>query len=107
MRAGKMRYRLKTFEPIGVADKWGDEAPTKFAERRTIHAERVKFYGNGSEEVGEHFPDYRVEFNIRDAHPVKELWRVEQLGGYLYTVTNVIPNIERGMKTLVCERVNP
>lgn len=105
MQAGRMRYRLKLFEPVGDADKWGEETP-QYKELRIIHAERVKFSGNRSEEVGEHFPDYRVEFNIRDAHPVKELWRVEQLGGYLYTVTNVIPNIDRGMKTLVCERVN-
>ena len=106
MQAGRMRYRLKTFEPVSDTDQWGDEAPKDYVERNTIHAERVKLSGNRSEEVGEHFPDYRVEFNIRDAHPVKELWRVEQLGGYLYTVTNVIPNIDRGMKTLVCERVN-
>ena len=36
-----------------------------------------------------------------------ETWRVKQLGGYEYTVTNIIPNIDRGMKTLICERVNP
>jgi hypothetical protein len=101
-----MRYRLRTFEPVADTDQWGDEAPKGFVERATIHAERVKFSGNRSEEVGEHFPDYRVEFNIRDAHPVEENWRVKQLGGYEYTVTNIIPNIDRGMKTLVCERVN-
>lgn len=101
-----MKYRLKIYEPVSGADKWGEETP-EYRELRTIHAERVKFSGNRSEEVGEHFPDYRVEFNVRDAHPVKELWRVEQLGGYLYTVTNVIPNLDRGMKTLICERVNP
>lgn len=106
MQAGKMKYRLRIYEPVGNADKWGAET-MEYRELRTIHAERVKVSGNRSEEVGEHFPDYRVEFNVRDAHPVKELWRVEQLGGYLYTVTNVIPNIDRGMKTLVCERVNP
>ena len=101
-----MRYRLNVFEPIGDADPWGEEA-AGYRKTGTIHAERVKFSGSRSDEVGEHFPDYRVEFNIRDAHPVKENWRVEQLGGYLYTVTNVIPNLDRGMKTLVCERVNP
>lgn len=56
--------------------------------------------------VGEHFPDYRVEFNIRDAHEIDENWRVEQLGGHLYTVANIIPNPDRGMNTLVCDRVN-
>ena len=73
---------------------------------RTVWAERAKQTGRRNEEVGEHFPDYRAEFNIRDAHPVGDNWRVQQLGGYLYTVTNIIPNIDRGMKTLVCERVN-
>lgn len=100
-----MRYRLIVFEPIVEVDKFGEETPS-YRRLNVIHAERVKLTGNRSEEVGEHFPDYRVEFNIRDVHPVGENWRVEQLGGYLYTVTNVIPNIERGMKTLVCDRVN-
>ncbi len=101
-----MKYRLRTFEPIGSTGKFGEDS-VDYVERATIHAERVKFSGNRSEEVGEHFPDYRAEFNIRDAHPVKEHWRVEQLGGYVYVVTNVIPNIDRGMNTLVCERLNP
>lgn len=100
-----MKYKLRIFEPVINTDKWGEEIP-EYKELRTIHAERVKLGGNLSEEVGEHFSDYRAEFNVRDAHPVKEQWRVEQLGGYLYTVTNVIPNVDKGMKTLVCERVN-
>lgn len=106
MQAGRMRCRLKTFEPVSDTDKFGEETPN-YRYFRTIHAERVRMSGSRSDEVGEHFPDYRVEFNIRDAHTVKENWRVEQLGGYIYTVTNVIPNIGRGMNTLVCERVNP
>lgn len=100
-----MRYRLRLLAPVVNADGFGEETPD-YRYLRTIRAERVKLVGNRSDEAGERFPDYRVEFNIRDAHPAKELWRVEQLGGYLYTVTGVIPNIERGMKTLVCERVN-
>lgn len=105
MQAGRMRYRLKVFEPVSDADKFGEETPD-YRYVRTIHAERVKLSGRRSEEVGEHFPDYSVQFNIRDAHQVKENWRVEECGGYLYTVTNVLPNVDRGMKTLVCERVN-
>lgn len=101
-----MKYRLKVYEPVSDANGFGEETPT-YRHFRTINAERVKATGNRSEEVGEHFPDYRAEFNIRDAHPVKENWRVEQMGGYLYTVTNIIPNLDRGMKTLICERVNP
>lgn len=77
-----------------------------YTKTRTVWAERVRATGNRSEEVGEHFPDYTVEFNIRDAHPVQENWRVQQLGGYLYTVTNIVPNLDKGYKTLLCERVN-
>lgn len=84
---------------------FGEETPG-YKEFRTVAAERVRISGHRSEEVGELFPDYRVEFNIRDAHPVKENWRVRQLGGNLYTVTNIVPNIGRGMLTLICERVN-
>ena len=105
MRAGDMKYRLQLLEPVTVTDRFGEES-TDYQPTRIIHAERVKLSGNRSEEVGEHFPDYRVEFRIRDAHPVDENWRVQQLGGYLYTVTNIVPNVDRGMKTLVCTRVN-
>lgn len=85
---------------------FGEEV-TGYAVTRTVYAERVKSTGNRSEEVGEHFPDYRAEFNIRDVHPVSENWRVRQLGGYEYTVVAIIPNLDRGYKTLICERVNP
>ena len=105
MRAGTLKYRLTLLEPQRVTDRMGAER-VDYIETRTVRAERVRTTGNRSEEVGEHFPDYRAEFNVRDAHPVKENWRVQQLGGYLYTVVAIIPNIDRGMNTLVCERVN-
>lgn len=105
MRAGAMKYRLRLLQPVAATNDYGEEATT-YQETRTVWAERVKQSGNRSEEVGEHFPDYRAEFNIRNAHPIEENWRVQQLGGYLYTVTNIIPNLDRGMNTLVCERVN-
>lgn len=105
MQAGRMKYKLELLRPAAAVDGFGEETPD-YISVRTVAAERVKTSGNRSEEVGELFPDYRVEFNIRDAHPVDENWRVRQLGGHLYTVTNIIPNIDRGMKTLICERVN-
>lgn len=105
MIAGRMKYRITLLMPEAVTNDFGEEATT-YTETRTVHAERVKQSGNRSEEVGEHFPDYHVEFNVRDAHPVAENWRVQQLGGYLYTVTNIVPNLDKGYKTLICERVN-
>lgn len=105
MRAGAMKYKLTLLEPKRVTDRMGAETTT-YSETRTVHAERVRTTGNRSEEVGEHFPDYAAEFNIRDAHPIAESWRVRQLCGYLYTVVAIIPNLDRGYKTLLCDRVN-
>lgn len=100
-----MKYKITLLEPVRTETTFGDEAVT-YEATRTVWAERVKTSGRRSEEVGEHFADYSVEYNIRDAHPIQENWRVQQLGGYLYTVTNIIPNLDRGYKTLVCVRVN-
>lgn len=100
-----MKYRLQVLQPVTKCNDFGEETAI-YCHVRTIWAQRVKLSGSRSEEVGEHFPDYRVEFNVRDVHPIRENWRVKQLGGYLYTITNIIPNIDRGMNTLVCERVN-
>lgn len=106
MIAGRMRYRLRILKRVVTVDEFRAEK-TEYIPTRTVWAERVKTNGSYRFEVGELFPDYSVEFNIRDAHEIKENWRVEQLGGYVYTVTNIIPNIDRGMLTLKCERVNP
>lgn len=105
MRAGAMKYRLELLEPLRAKDRMGAE-PVSYTSRKTVHAERVKIGGTRSEELGEHFADYTAVFNIRDAHTVSENWRVRQIGGHLYTVVNIIPNMDRGMKSLVCERVN-
>lgn len=100
-----MKYRLTLLQPVRTTSKSGNERVT-FTATATVWAERVKQSGHRSEEVGEHFADYGADFNIRDAHLVAEGWRVQQLGGNLYTVTNIIPNLDRGYKTLVCQRVN-
>ena len=105
MIAGRMKYKLALLQPVTSENGFG-ELSTTYVQTVVVHAERVKESGKRSEEVGEHFPDYYAEFNIRDAHTIEENWRVRQLGGHLYTVTNIIPNIDKGMKTLHCERVN-
>ena len=105
MQAGRMKYKVTLLQPQTITTASGNEKTT-YTATRTVWAERVKAAGHRSEEVGEHFPAYSVDFNIRDAHPVGENWRVQQVGGELYTVTNIIPNLDRGYKTLVCVRVN-
>lgn len=105
MRAGALKHRLEILEPTYSKDRMGAQV-VEYTTTRTVRAERVTASGNRSEEAGEHFPDYSVQFNVRDAHSVQENWRVKQLGGHLYTVTAIIPNYDRGFKTLICERVN-
>ena len=100
-----MREWLHVLEPVTVTDKFGAEA-TEWKDVRRVHAERVKFSGRRSEEVSEHFPAYNVQFRIRDVHRMAENWRVQHEGGNLYTVVAIEPNRERGMLTLICERVN-
>lgn len=105
MQAGKMDTKLRLLRPEVVTDGFGSEK-TVWTETKTVWAERRRMSGTYGVELGERFPDYHAEFNIRDAHEVDENWRVEQLGGHLYTVTNIEPNRKRGMLTLRCERVN-
>lgn len=105
MRAGPMRYKLRLLEPVTTKDGFNANHTT-YVDRGVVNAERVKSIGRKSMEVGEAFPDYTVQFRIRDAHHVLENWRVEQLGGYTYTVNNIIPFRELGMLQLDCERVN-
>ena len=105
MRAGAMTTHLDLLRPVLTTDRMGAEY-TSYEVTRTVHAERISQNGTRSEEVGEHFATYSVRFNIRDAHPISENWRVKQAGGYVYTVVAIIPNHARGFNTLVCERVN-
>ncbi|MEG1158762.1 MAG: head-tail adaptor protein [Acidaminococcaceae bacterium] len=105
MQAGRMKYKLTLLEPARTTDRMGAE-DTTYNPVKTVYAERAKVTGNRSEEVGEHFADYHTEFNIRNSHTIAENWRVKQLGGYLYTVLAIVPNLDRGYNTLICDRVN-
>lgn len=106
MRAGALKYRLELLRRVVSRSKTNSTLES-FVSEGVIHAERVKLSGRFTTEGGEVFPDYHVEFNIRDAHTVEEGWHVRQLGGNEYVITNIIPNRDRGMLTLVCERFNP
>lgn len=106
MIAGRLTYRLTLLEPVATGTMSGARH-TDFRATRTVRAERVRQSGRTRTEVGEHFAEVSTMWRIRDAHPVGEGWRVQQLGGYLYSVTAIEPNRERGFLTLTCERVNP
>lgn len=105
MIAGRMQYRLRVERPEVIVDEFHSES-TRWVEVGVIWAERVKASAYRHDEVGEHFPDHKAEYNVRMQHRVQENWHVEEIGGLRYIVTAVIPNRARGMLTLVCERLN-
>lgn len=105
MRAGGMKYRLTLMKPVAKVNGFGESVMT-YEETRMVRAERVKLSGNRGIDADEMFSSYGAEFNIRNSHPVGEGWRAKQLGGNLYTITSILPNLDKGMNTLVCERVN-
>lgn len=106
MIIGRMRHRITVLKPEVVTDSFGSER-IEWTEVNTIHAERVAVKGSRSNEVGELFPDYSQSFNVRIQHDIAENWRVREVKGYLYSVTNIVYNYSKGYKTLICERVNP
>ena len=93
-------------QPTTTVNQYG-EAHTTYTPVRTIWAERVAITGKADEQAAEHSAQYSIQFRIRAAHPVREHWQVEQLGGYTYQVDAVEPNLQRGMLTLICSRLNP
>lgn len=105
MKAGRLKYKLRLMRPVSVANRYGEQS-TEWQAAATVWAERCRLTGQRSSEVGEAFADYRTEWNIRAAHHVEEGWRVEHLGGHVYTVVAIVPNIGRDYQTLVCERLN-
>jgi len=104
MYAERLRIFLKLYQPQSTADKYGSRVKG-FSLYATIRAERAKTGGVVGEEAGEMFAAYTAEYNVRDAHPVKAGWRLED-DGELYDITAVHPNATRGMLTLTCTRVN-
>lgn len=106
MRAAGLRNeRITLMKPERITDKFGAEK-TVYQQMQMVHAERVKMNGSMSGEVDERFPSYATEFIIRYPIEADEHWRLQPTGGYLYEITSIIPNRDRQMKTLVCERVN-
>lgn len=105
MRSAKMRHRLRILRKDSAKDEFRSFR-TEWTETATVWAERVRITPRYGMEADEIFSDFTAEFNIRAYHEVRDGWRVEGSDGNLYTVTNVTPNIARGMKTLRCEKVN-
>lgn len=100
-----MTTRITLRRPSVETGKTGATKVT-WIDGETVWAERVKLSGSSVVEAAEQFPDYRADFNIRSAHEVAEKWQVQEEGGYLYIVSNILPNVRKGFNTLQCMRYN-
>lgn len=111
MIAGKMRDRVGFLEPVVTTDAYGDEVTT-WTDRGRFWAERVKYTGTRSDEVGEHFPAYRAEWLVRIGVPVAANWRLYEFSAdpqnnEVWNVLAVVRDAAHGLLRLSCERLNP
>lgn len=106
MIAGRMRTRLSLWRPGWERDEYGHEE-SGWVDAGWARAERVKYTGRLRVESDEAFAAYDAVYNIRIHHAVEEGWRVQECGCTpKMTVSNVVPNHERGMLTLYCRKEN-
>lgn len=79
-----------------------------FESVKVIAADRVKNDGRKLIVLGEQYPAYTADYNIRDGHEVKEGWRVKDMdSGVVYEITACIRDRLKRMITLKCVGVNP
>lgn len=104
MIAGRLTEFVVLQEPTVTTDAFGAEV-ISYTGGDPIHAEVNWKSGHISQEASELFPDGRVEIIIYSAHQVEEKWRVVYQGA-TYTVGAIEFNRRKGLKRLICDRVN-
>ncbi len=103
-----MKYKLRLLRPVNNTGRFGEKS-TQWVEEGTVSAQLDKRTGRRTSQNAEIFSDYTVEYTIRRyrTSEIAEGWRVQQVGlPAVYTVVSIIPNLELGMVTLVCDRFN-
>ena len=105
MKAGRLDWELTLLRKDITTNSYGEEM-VSWTECGVARAERVSLSGRRSEEVGEPFADYSVRWNIHDGFCVHEGWRCQDSEGYLFEIVAIEPNVRRGFKTLITQRVN-
>lgn len=104
MIAGRLTEFVDLYRPSATENDFGSDDIT-YTKVTTVHAEVVWKTGHISQEASELFPDGRVEIIIYAAHQVAEKWRVSY-AGVTYTVGAIEHNRRRGLKRLICDKVN-
>ena len=104
MIAGRMTEMVVLMQPSTATNGFGSDVVT-FADFRTVHAEVQWKSGGTYQQASELFPDGHIEVIIRIAHPVEAKWRI-RYNGEVYNVAAVAPNRVKGLKRLICDKVN-
>ena len=104
MIAGRLTEFVDLYQPTATTNTFGSE-DISYSKVATVHAEVVWKAGHLSQEASELFPDGRVEIIIYAAHNVAEKWRVVY-AGVTYIVGAIEHNRRRGLKRLICDKVN-
>lgn len=104
MIAGRLTEYVVLQRPTVNTDAFGADV-ISYTEGDPIHAEVNWKSGRLNQEVSELFPDGRLEVIIYSAHEVAEKWRLVY-AGVTYTVGAIEHNRRRGLKRLICDKVN-
>lgn len=105
MRTESLSLQVDIIKPDVEVNDYGEEK-TVYKKTATVYASRVKMSGRRSEVISEHFGAYSAAYDVWISTKVEENWRLQEIGGMLYTITNIIPTEDKDIKTLICERVN-
>lgn len=107
MNPGLLDTRLNAWQPSSPDGLFGRTDLDWPGPPRAVWAQRVRFSGSEVQAGGEVTAVYRADFIVRWESPVAEKWRVEeQQGGDLWQVEAVEPNRRKGLKKLMCRKVN-
>ena len=104
MIAGRMTERVVLIQPSATTNGFGSDV-VSYTDVKTVHAEVQWKSGGTYQQASELFPDGHIEVIIRDAHQVEAKWRI-RYNGEVYNVAAVAPNRVKGLKRLICDKVN-
>lgn len=111
MKIGRMYTRLRWRKPSALVTATGAREVT-FINQGIILAERASMRATERNEAGEMYADMHAEYNVRYQHNIRRgdrLTECDEYGvenGVEMEVTAVINNRRKGLKTIICDRVN-
>lgn len=111
MKIGRMYTRLRWERPETSITVTG-ALLAKYTTLAYIRAERASMRATERNEAGEMYADIHAEYYVRYLHDIRRGDRLTEVSdedtdsGALMEVTAVIANRRKGLKTVICDRVN-